>query len=312
MVQRFSLLFLALVLAGFPLLLTSTANAQEAVKFNSLEIDLWPEYDKPSLLVINRGILASGISLPAQVTFRIPAAAGSPTAAASGATLDSVADTESTVKINGEWADVSFLATGPAIQLEYYDPGLKKEGDARSFTFIWPGSYAVESLSIQVQQPIDATQMQIKPALDQGAAGQDGLVYFNKEIGALAAGEQLSIEVSYQKTTDTLSAPSLPVEPSAPITSSGDLRGNMMTALLIAIGALGVILIVGGGWWYWQSGRSPVGRANRAGPRRRKPASAREAASSPAGGYIYCHNCGKRAGPGDRFCRTCGTKLRIE
>jgi hypothetical protein len=308
---KFSLLFLVLALVCFPLL-PPKANAQEAVKFNSLEIDLWPEYDRPSLLVINRGILASSVTLPAQLTVRIPAAAGSPTALASGATLDSVADTEANVKIDGEWAEVSFLATGPAIQMEYYDPGLKKEGDARSFTFIWPGTYAVDSLSIQVQQPIDATQMQIKPAFDPGAAGQDGLVYYNKEVGALAAGEQLSIEVGYQKSTDTLSAPSLPVEPSAPVTSSGDLRGNMMTALLIAIGALGVILIVGGGLWYWQSGRSQVGRANRVAPRRRKPASSKEAGSGPAGGFIYCHNCGKRAGPGDRFCRTCGTKLRME
>ncbi|RMF50517.1 MAG: zinc-ribbon domain-containing protein, partial [Anaerolineae bacterium] len=24
----------------------------------------------------------------------------------------------------------------------------------------------------------------------------------------------------------------------------------------------------------------------------------------------YCPQCGKRAAPADRFCRTCGTKLR--
>jgi uncharacterized OB-fold protein len=26
--------------------------------------------------------------------------------------------------------------------------------------------------------------------------------------------------------------------------------------------------------------------------------------------YVYCSQCGKRATPGDRFCRTCGSELR--
>ena len=26
--------------------------------------------------------------------------------------------------------------------------------------------------------------------------------------------------------------------------------------------------------------------------------------------FIHCHQCGKRAQPGDIFCRTCGTRLK--
>lgn len=303
------ILFLALTLglSGLP---AWPARAQAAPRLTSLEIDLWPEYDRPALLVIYRAILAPEVSLPAQLVFRIPAGVTEPTVVAVGATLAEVADAEYTVRASGEWSEVSFLATGPAIQFEYYDPGLKKEGPTRSFAFAWPGGFSVDQASIQVQQPIDTTQMTIEPALDPGTAGQDGLTYYTKEIGALAADEEISLQVNYQKATDTLSVRSQPVEPSSPITSSGDVNNLMRTVMIIVGVVLGLLLIAGGAWWYWQSGQT----RDRPQPvrRRRKPVAARETGPAPAEGYVYCHNCGKRAGPGDRFCRTCGTKLRIE
>lgn len=301
-----------LLLAGsfcFAFLLPLVVRAQNSVKYNSLEIDLWPEYDRPSLLVIYRAILDPGVSLPAQLTIRIPSAAGKPTAVAVGTALDSVADVEYQQKVSGEWSEISILATGPAVQLEYYDPSLVRDGTSRRYKYTWPGDYPVDSLAIQVQQPVDATNMTISPALDKGQTSQDGLTYYNKKVGSLAAGEPFSLDLSYEKTTDTLSVKNLPVEPITPINGTGNFRGSMMAVLPWLLGLLGVILLVGGGLWYWQSGRSRS--PERSEPRRRrKRVGAPE--SVPAEGYIYCHNCGKRAGPGDRFCRTCGTRLRVE
>jgi hypothetical protein len=258
-------------------------------------------------LVIYRAVLAEDVSLPAQLTFRIPAVTGRPTAVAVGPALETVADVEFDVQVNGEWAEVSFLAAAPAVQLEYYDPSLVKTGAERRFTYNWPADYGVDALRIQVQQPVGASEMNISPALEPGSQGQDGLTYYNKEIGSVAAGEPFTIQANYQKATDSLTVRSLSVEPGSPLETAGDFRRDMMAALPWILGALGVILIVGGGVWYWQSGR---GRERSPSRRRRKPAAAREALSPE--GHIYCHNCGKRAGPGDRFCRTCGTRLRIE
>ena len=70
------LIFLAVMLP--PL---STA-AQEKISLSQLEIDLWPEFDQPSMLVIYKATLPSGVSLPVDLTFRIPLAAGSPSAVA--------------------------------------------------------------------------------------------------------------------------------------------------------------------------------------------------------------------------------------
>ena len=309
MSKRFLTLFLLAGAFWLLFLLPRVVRAQNPVKYSSLEIDLWPEYDRPAMLLIYRAILDPGVSLPAQLIVRIPSAAGKPTAVAVGTALDSVADVEYQQQVSGEWSEISFLATGPAVQVEYYDPSLLKDGVTRRYKYTWSGDYAVDSLAIQVQQPTGATTMTISPALDKGQTSQDGLIYFNKKVGSLAAGEPFSLDLSYEKTSDTLSVKNLPVEPSTPINGSGSFRSGMMAVLPWLLGLLGVGLLVGGGLWYWQSGRGrePGIFEPR---RRRKRAGARETVS--AEGYIYCHNCGKRAGPGDRFCRTCGTRLRVE
>ena len=74
----------ALALLLLPAL--ALAQAGGAPKGNprlaSLNIEIWPEYDRPAALVILRGALAEGVKLPAAVTLRLPAASGGPGAVA--------------------------------------------------------------------------------------------------------------------------------------------------------------------------------------------------------------------------------------
>jgi uncharacterized membrane protein len=74
------------------------------------------------------------------------------------------------------------------------------------------------------------------------------------------------------------------------------------------LGFLGILLIVVGLVWYWQSGTS----AESANSRRRHGSHSASDTSSGSEGQIYCHECGKRAQPADKFCRACGVRLRRE
>ncbi len=288
-------------------------QAQGTVTLASVNVDLWPEYDRPNMLVIYHLTLSPQVSPPVEVSVRIPARVGDPHAVAvrqpDGALFSVVYDRE----VMGDWAVISFTATSPDVQLEFYDPNLIQEDSARYYEYQWPGDYAVGSLVVSIQQPIGATDMRISPGMGSGQARQDGLVYYTAEVGALQAGEDFSVTIDYQKTTDELSASSLTVEPSAPITDSTAGRMSIMQALPWALGVLGLVLILGGGIWYWQSGRqSPSQESKR---RRRKTSSTGPGipANEPSDGdFIYCHQCGKRAGPNDRFCRVCGARLRVE
>jgi hypothetical protein len=294
------------------LIIIPAALAQSPLKFSTAEIDLWPEYDRPSVLVIYRLTLAPGTSLPADLTLRIPAASGDPNAVAVKQTDGTLVTVAYDRQVSGEWGLIKFTATAPEVQFEYYDLGLTKDKTARHYQFRWPADYATDMLAVQVQQPFDATDISISPNLGGQTPGQDGLIYYSAQMGAIPAGQVFSVTIDYQKPTDKLSAENLKVQPGGSIaTASTSPWSRLMPYLPWILGVLGVVLIAGGGWWYWRSGFSKEHHPEGSGRPRHRPAATREPAAS-AEGYIYCHECGKRAGPGDRFCRACGAKLRSE
>jgi hypothetical protein len=153
--------------------------------------------------------------------------------------------------------------------------------------------------------------MRISPSLGNGSQGEDGLIYYHADLGSLEAGETFTITVDYQKDTDTLSADDLEIQPSAPITAETPGRVNTRALLPWILGLAGLLLIAGGGWWYWRSSREAAPSKGR---RRRISGTAGVDVRPEKGpqGEVYCHQCGKRASPGDRFCRSCGARLRIE
>lgn len=286
------------------LLFPTLATAQQPPTLQAVEVAMWPEYDQPSMLVILRLTLPADTSLPAEISLRIPASAGKPNAVAAKQPDGSLVNLTYAHSQVGEWSELKFMATTPDVQIEYYDPRLVKEGTKRSYKYEWPGDFAVQNMQVQVQQPVGATDLQLPVSFGSGVVGQDGLTYYTASIGAIPAGQPLVVDLEYQKSDDELTINSLSVGPAAPIDSS---PSKLMTILPWVLAVLGVVLIVGGVYWYWQTGRQkPAGDSHRP---RHKPVA--EKTSQPGEGYVYCHKCGKRALPGDRFCRTCGNQLRI-
>lgn len=296
------------LLIYFFLFIPFTARAQESTSFGSLDVELWPEYDRPEMLVIYKGILSPEVTLPVTLTFRIPVEAGEPNAVAVGPDLNSVADVNHTSRVNDSWQEVSFVAAMPAFQMEYYDPGLTKTGNQRSYTYTWLGDYAVDALTLQVQHPVGATGMVVSPGAGRIEQGGDGFTYNTIDLGSLAAGAPFDMNIDYQKSGDDLSVKNLEIQPSAPITpqAGNQLGVRQLWPWMLAV--LGVLLIAGGGFWYWRAGRAEPAPN---GKRRRRSSAGKSQTTGPELA-VYCQQCGKRASPGDRFCRACGTRLRIE
>ncbi len=293
----------------FFMLLPIGVHAQDLITLNSLQIQIWPEYDKPTVLVIYNLTLSDTTSLPTSVSIPIPIDAGEPNAVAARQVDGSLYSIDYNRTVAGEWAMINFTATTPDIQLEYYDPGLTQEGTTRHYQYTWPGAYAVSQLTIQVQQPLGATEMRISPSLGAGATGSDNLTYFTQNIGAITADQTINITVDYQKSTAILSAENLAVQPSAAIPQSAAPDLNFSSWLPWILGIVGASLIIGSIVWFWQTGRQrPVTQIRR---RRSRAAVAEpEVDPSSAEAAVYCSQCGKRASPGDQFCRSCGTQIR--
>lgn len=290
-----------LILAMMALLVfPSVALAQGQVAIESVNVELWPEFDKPNMLVIDSILLSPGIQFPVQVDVRIPSGAVLHTVAV-GETINAVSDQGIDYRTSkaGEWMVISIQAGAPAIRIEYYDPALKKEGSQRTYSYQWLSDYSVANFSVALQQPFDAEQFTSSLSLQDDGIRSDELKYYSSQIGAVAAGEALTFTVGYQKPGDALSVSRLQIEPVVVDENTAG-RVSLNNYLPYVIGTLGVVMIVGGFMYYRQSGRSTPSKKSR-----RKRADREESESG-----VYCAQCGTRARGGDRFCRTCGSRLR--
>lgn len=291
-----TLLFLTALLFSF-----QPAHAQGQPTLSTVDVWVWPEYDQPSVLVIYHILVAPQTSLPATMTFRIPAAAIKPNAVAVGQAANAVTDVgvQYSLEPAGDWINIKLQVTGPAIQLEFYDPTISKQGKSREFVYQWPGDYAVTSFRIELQQPFDASQMVTAPVLGEISNIPNDLTYHVGDFGPFQAGESFSLKVNYQKPTDDLSVSAMPVQSSAPVDKNTAGRVSLQTYMPWLAAGAGVLLVAAGLYYYF-----------RGQPRPRQVRRRHDIPAETAEGPKYCPQCGTRARPGDRFCRTCGTRMR--
>jgi hypothetical protein len=284
----------------FIFLVPFSAEAQGKLHLSLVSVDIWPEYDRPAVLMIYHITLAPDTSLPASLSLRIT----------SGAEINAVAVLDPTgnlivapyvESIQGSWTVLTITTTSPRVQVEYYTP-LVKNGTTRHIIFNWAANYSVEKLEVNFLQPLgaDSPILSIPPV--ETSPGQDGLINYRIETVSLMADKPFSMTIDYQRQTDGLSISSLPVL--AASTPGPDTPGHVsMTGILPwGLAGIGLLLIVAGifGFVAWQRGSQvPLAVKQNAPPRLESEDE-----------FIYCHQCGRRAYPSDVFCRTCGTRLK--
>jgi hypothetical protein len=273
------------------------ANAQGQVALDNVTVQLWPEFDQPAMLVIYDFTLTEGTTLPVDVTLRIP----------TDANLIAVAYAPAGNLLNvpyqdpyeeGDWQVVTLTVdTAAPYHIEYYAP-LTRVDAQRDYVYLWPGDHAVETFNVSVKTPIDTTEISTDPQMRDVTPEGSTQTYLEWGTSNLEAGEQLPIKVTYIKTSDRLGGP-IQAE-SVDENTQG--RISLSNYLPYILGGLGILLIVGGGIYFWQTSQGK--------PAHRKRHRSRDEDRDSE--EVYCHQCGKRAQAGDRFCRTCGTRLRRE
>ncbi len=294
--------FVLVLIVGITVLPFS-AHAQSAIKFSTLQVELRPEYDKPSMLLIYDFQLAGGASLPVDVAFRFPEADNLVAVASlsNGQLLN--ADFSGPTKDN-DWQIIKIkVRTATTYHVEYYAP-ISRNGKQREFSFFWMNDYPIDDFKLSIVPPADITQFAANPSLNS-VRNSDGSISWEKDFGPVLTGQPVTLKVNYNRATDALTNPGLEsgVQPSQPIGANTPGRIMLSNYLPYFIVSLGLLLIVGGGFYFWQSGRAGRNKSHRRGSLQVETADI---------GEVYCHQCGTRAFKGDRFCRVCGTKLRRE
>ena len=288
-------LFILLIL--FMLMPVAIGFAQNPVSYiDSLDIDIWPDYDRASVLVLLTGTLPGDTRFPALVTLSLP----------ESAQINAVARIDGK---DGKMKDDIFSSTDPPGMLTFSTPDLRfrveyylpytVNNKQRSFDYTWIAPITVNNLQLRVQRPTWASSLNTDPAPAKFARDSGGFDYHIFTAGAVPAGKPFSLHVDYKMSVAQLSATSLqqntsiqtPTKPSTP-----DSNPSIYWALA-AIVAGGLIFI---GAVIWQLA------FRRSSPNIRKPTDSRAERQSQS---KFCSNCGGPIDEGDRYCRGCGTEL---
>jgi hypothetical protein len=300
-------IILSLFSSGF------THQQPATVSIKKLEVNIWPEYDRPGVLVIYRLQLSADTNLPVKFSLRIPREAGTPYKVAMKDLDGSIYNLEYTMIPEGVWNRVEFTTLSLDVQIEYYDPRLIISEDQHTYEFSWVGDYPIETLQISVQQPRGSNDLTILPYFGPGALNPvDRLVYYTTVIGKVETGITFNLSVKYSKSGNELSASSLPVVAATRISDSTGFgqqvvkifkpaleNQSLVTAAVLIFSALVLFLLVS-----FLASR----RAIKIPLRLRKPMK-KQLEKDVQESEVYCSNCGKKIKPGDRFCRVCGSQI---
>jgi len=292
------------------LMISSPVNAvTDEISITSLYIDIWPEYDRPAVLVTYRIRLSDDTILPTSLSISIPKEASRPSRLAMQELDGMYYDLNFTTTESEDEVIVSFTTPSQDILLEFYDPRLTFSDTLRSYTLEWNNPYTVSALTVRVQKPVNTTAMSISPKMGSSRTGQDGLDYYLYLAGALAPNRSFIVTFEYVKPDYLLSSGLQSVSPIDPITSRTMGRTTISRAVPWAAAVLGIILIISGGLWYWQIGKKVPPRAAEIAVTKKNGPSIKQAQQLINQTYIYCTHCGKRMQRSDKYCRECGKEI---
>jgi hypothetical protein len=309
---------LSLVLASLALLAAmlvvapSAASAQQsAPHFKRLKVSIWPEYDDPRVLVIYQGDFADEVTLPATVRYVLPQG----TQVHAAAAIDPQGQYLSVVPqiAGGDSPSATVSINQRSTQIDFYFQAATGAGQ-RSVAYKVRPPGQVDSLQVEIQKPLRASNFAVSPAATVSYADGQGFQYQRYDYSNVAAGAELPFTISYEKPD---AVPS--VQPQQVPASAG--LGDQYALPLVAVG---LVLIAGGVYFYLRGGssrrRAQAGSGTRRNAAKRKPALAATgegtvsvrltSRSAAVDEGRFCTQCGSRARPDAVFCTVCGKPLK--
>jgi hypothetical protein len=315
--KRFApIIAICIVLLAWPV------QAQEGPILSDLEIALWPEYDRPEVLVIYKGMFAPETPLPVPVEIRIPASVGQPTAVAYVGEGGQLLNQPNTVRVEDDWLVVSFELPTQGFQLEYYDTLPVSSTGLREYTYTYVADYPVSDLSVEFQVPPTAEAATLEPPSDSVAPDSDGLLYHRSNLGSVTQGEEQTWTFAYQKDDSDLTVSAF-VQPetaaTAPVPSAATGSDDSSTVLIFLVAFVTLVAVGGAAFWLGSRTQSmapesppPSKRYKRRGSGRGDRPQGQEFPPSRVRGVFFCHQCGAEQRPDAQFCHECGTAVRGE
>lgn len=264
---------------------------------DSLVIEIWPDYDKASVLVLLTGTLTRDTGFPASVTLPLPKTAQLNAVARIDPSDDTMKnDIFSSTNPSGT---LTFITSDLRFRVEYYLP-YKVNNNQRSFDYTWLADIAVNQFQLKVQRPIASSYLKTEPAAGNVSKGGDGFDYHIFSPQTVPSGQPFSLHVDYNMNTSQLSAEKLPPSntgiqtPGLPATSTAATGINWPMVAMVTGGLIIIVVLV----WQIVSRRpsSNIRKPINAGPKKQSQSK-------------FCHRCGAPVKKTDKYCSECGVAL---
>jgi rubrerythrin len=292
------LLALGLVVKPLP------ATEKTELRIARMDIDIWPEYDDPRVLVIYSGQLEADVEVPTEFSFIIPRGAQIHMAGAIGPKGEHLHAQFETHPKGEDLAEVSYQVQTRRFYMEfYYDPFTG--GENKQFRYPLVSPYPIASLAVNVKQPLKSKNFRTDPLAVNIVQDQKGFNVHRVVFGDVAANEERSVAISYvRKEKD----PSIPKAGTTAATGGSKAMKNILI--------IGGVLLVGViGYGVFASSKSKRNAPVRAGARRaanHQPRPRQPVQQTAASGeFKYCTECGTQMRRSDKFCPNCGTKAAM-
>ncbi len=301
------MIFSVMMALAFLLSLTSHAFAQDPNRLASVSISVWPEYDRPSVLVILNGTFADKGNLPREVSVLVPAKAEvivttyvNPDGRQAPEQVSRSTDTGDGFK------RVTFTSATAEFWVEYYDDILRGSPDkTMDLNFKLPAP--ADQVAIEIQQPARATNFSTTPSTPPSRVDpNDGLTYYTLQFNNIAVGQNLNAQVKYTRTETRLTKDILVSSSSSnPAAAVPEQPSVWQNAFLIAAAViLGLVAVFG---IFILRQRKPVPARQASRPVAKK---ARRPQTENGTATTFCTQCGRALRAEDNFCPRCGNKRR--
>ena len=295
MKYRPSIFIFLIFLAMWPAPVAFSQNRASLIR--ELDIDIWPDYDRPSVLVLLTGQLPENTKLPASVTLPLPESARLNAVARIDAKDGRMKD--DIVSSTDPPGMVTFITPDYRFRVEYYFP-YAVNNNQHAIDYTWLAPVGVNVFRIRVQQPASAQAFKIDPATATIMRGDDGFTYHIFPTQVVDAWQPVSLRVEYHMAAPQLSKKSAPSPMTAAQSADQAPKPESSFGVNLALIAMAVGGLVLFGVLIWQvaSRRALSGNYHSVDP----PTPKRSAVK-------YCSQCGQPVDDSDSFCRECGHKL---
>lgn len=304
------------------------------LSLKTMSVSVMPEYDEPRVLVMYEGEFASTATFPKIVKFRVPKGAEVAQVCARPPSGEHQCQLYETTT-EGDYTVISYTLPIPTWSIEYYYNPLQGSPD-KSMNYGFSTVYPIEKLTVHAQQPLKATNFEIKPAPAAVSTDNEGFKVSQYNYDKLVQDQKISLDIKYTKSDPNPSVKKQTTQQGGASSSGG---GTDSSTYFMIVGAVGGMLLLFGGYWiYSRRQRVPVTRPALAGaghsgrvrptarsagnsgaapPNRTSSARSRAGAGTATvetGGVrakaAFCSSCGAEVEPIDRFCGVCGTKVK--